>query len=111
MTQNFGYDFNSGYDFIRMVTITYVGGITIPQASLIYQSLINKNTKEVTIDIQDKPDIDKIMNEILDNNWEFRNVEVVIGDGVAQIPVTIWDWENDVATIYRIVAVRYEHGE
>lgn len=51
------------------------------------------------------------MDEILDNNWEFRNIEVVIGDGVAQIPVTIWDWENDVATIYKIVAVRYDHGE
>jgi hypothetical protein len=51
------------------------------------------------------------MDEILNNNWEFRNIEVVIGDGVAEIPVTIWDWENDAATIYKIVAVRYDHGE
>jgi hypothetical protein len=88
-----------------------LGGVIIPQASLIYQSLINKNTKEVNIDIQDKPDINKIMDEILTNNWEFRNIEVVIGDGVAQIPVTIWDWENDVAIFYKIVAVRYDHAE
>lgn len=51
------------------------------------------------------------MDEILTNNWEFRNIEVVIGDGVAQIPVIIWDWENDVATIYKIVAVRYDQGK
>jgi hypothetical protein len=51
------------------------------------------------------------MDEILNNNWSSRNIEVVIDDGVAQIPVTIWDWENDVATIYTIVAVRYDQGE
>jgi hypothetical protein len=83
--------------------------VEIIQAILVYKSLLDDSLVEVPIHIESKAEIDRFISDLQDNNEQHKNVTMVIGEHkTIPVPIMVWDWKDDTAMLYKIVAVKYK---
>jgi hypothetical protein len=83
--------------------------VVIIQAIFVYKSLLDDSLKEVPINIESKADIDRVIRDLQDNDERYKTVTMIIGDNkVVPVPIMVWDWKDDTAMLYKIVAVKYK---